>query len=360
MKLETWIEESRREFLNHPDRTKHRLFGYYEDAYEVREAEPDRSVAILREAIASSERLEEPWWRLFYEKLRLDAQIHFARDFRNTLDPAAHCALELRNPRFAGFPGKCAVQDTLVAVYLGIDAEGYAEAIREMLDVQEREIPVKPCVDRYHWLDRSRSFAMQHEDWGKAQEWAEREIELLAEEKNRRTSQHFESFVYADLCQIAFRRKNWTQLAEFVDKGHESARQAGHQSLLAEIEAWRAVEARYAGQEEVATRTLRDAAGRFETLEMPPASGYFAALYAYHELHKETLDMLQIRDEELAYLADHGQFLGECRLRIDRCRLLLKLHRSADDDLDLARTSAMQLRFPEKYLKIIGRLAHGA
>jgi hypothetical protein len=359
MKLETWIEDCRKQYREQGEKEKNRLFGFYEDAYKLRESDPERALTILHQGIEWAELVEEPWWRLFYEKLELDGQVHFQRDFRDTLDRAARHAVEVRNPRFAGFPGRWSVEDTLLAVYLGIDAEGYAEAIREILDAQEREIPQKPCVDRYMNLARRRTFLMLNGEWEEAQQVSETEREVLAEEKYKKTAQHFLTFTYAALCEIAYRRKNWVHLAEFVDKGHEAARKAGHQCELAEIEMWRAVEARYAGQEEVARRTLRDAASRLEPLQMPPSQGYFAALFAYYELNDEALEMLQVCDEELASIVDRGRLLQECRLRIERCRLLVKLHRSLEDDLDLAREAAMRVRFPEKYLKIIGRIVHG-
>ena len=64
-------------------------------------------------------------------------------------------------------------------------------------------------------------------------------------------------------------------------------------------------------------------------------------------------------DEALASISDRGQLLRECRLRVERLRVLVKLERSLEDDLELARASAHKLRFPEKMLSEIDKIEAG-
>src|SRR5688572_17130469 len=137
MSLGPWLEQCRKEFDGDPARR--RLVALYDEAYRAREEDPQAALDRYREGKELADRLGEAWWGLFFDKLQLDARIHLLQDLRGVLEPAAACAREVRRPVYARFPARRAVRDTLVAAYLGIDAEGYREAIHEELEELERE-----------------------------------------------------------------------------------------------------------------------------------------------------------------------------------------------------------------------------
>jgi hypothetical protein len=122
MDLWTWFEQYREQHRH--DAQRLRLANAYGAAYALRETQPGQAVALLTETRDLAERLQEPWWRLLYEKFRLDALVHFERDFREVLEAAMHLTAELAKPDFADVPEPYTVADTLLCAYLGIDAAG--------------------------------------------------------------------------------------------------------------------------------------------------------------------------------------------------------------------------------------------
>ena len=357
MNLAMWFEQWRDDTKDEPNRR--RLLTLFDEGYAVREDDPDAALNRYQEGKDLADRLGEAWWSLLFDKMRLDAQMHYQRDFRTVLEPAAACVREARRNVYAKFPLRFGVHDSLIMAYLGIDAEGYHEAIHEELEHLQKELTPEPSVDRYLFLARQREFDVERQRWDEAHAHGLRELDLAGADPQESQANHFASFAYAGLAQIAEERRQWAKLEEFTQEGEPIARKAGHNAVLAELLAWRAVSERYRDRREVATRYLRDAAAKQNGLQTPPRLGYFAARIAYYEVSEQPAEALHAYDEALASISDHGQLLRECRLRIKRLRVLVKLERSLEDDLELAHAAARKLRFPEKPLAEIEAIERG-
>lgn len=356
MNLRAWFEQTRTDFGRREDRDRLRLPAAYHEAYQYRETDPDRSVAILTEARDLARRYDEPWWEVFHDAARISALIHYKRDCRNVIDLATRCALEIRKPSFAQFPGRVRVLDALLCAYLFCDADGYGEAIRDALDQMERELGDRVDDDRFLFHARKRMVAIENEQWDEAHGLGMREIDLIGQNRDLPGILDYALFAWCALCQIAFRRKNWVHLADFVAKGEATAVRCGHRCEEAELNAWNAVADRYAGREEKGRAELDRAEATIRSLRMPPKPGFFDAVAAYWELGHQTHEELQVRDRELGVLADRQRYLQEFRVRAERCRLLRKLNRPHDEDVERTRESARRLRFPEKHLREIDGL----
>jgi hypothetical protein len=353
----SWVEANVKEWQSRGDEQRLRLPGFYSDAFQYRETDPDRALAIFTEGKHLAEQLYEPWWVLFYEKYRIDALIHFKRDYRNVLDMAVQCALEVRKPLNVTFPGRFGIFDSLIAAYLGIDPEGHAKAIQEALDYQEAEIPPGPESDRYLLLARKRIFALDLELLDEAYDACMNELNLAASDRKYSTAVHFATFVYCALCQIAAGKGAWEAVGEYAKTGEELARHVGHECELSEVLAWQAVAALQAGNLEQARRGYRTATAHMDRLQMPPKQGYFDALATYHELTGDLARGVTVRDRELETIRDRGRLYYDCKVRIKRCRLLAQLDRLQESDLAAARDSARKLRLPDKHLAAIEQLA---
>jgi hypothetical protein len=357
MKLGDWLGEQARAFRERGDPEPLRMLQCYVEAYRARETDPDRAFAAFTEGRRLAERLGEPWWVLFYETERLEALLHFKRDYRNVLDMAVQAVLEVRKPANAHYPGRFAIWDCLVAAYLGIDAEGHEQPIREALDYLEKEIPAEPDGSRYLLLARRRIFALELGRLQEAYDDCMRELDLAASDKDQSRAVHFATFTYCTLCQLAATVGDWKTLDEWSGIGEKLARQVGHDCELAEVLAWQAVAARQLGDEERARRVFQTATGHMGRLQMPPKQPYFDALVQYHELTGDLDRAVAVRDAELRTIADKGRLLYECRVRLKRCVLLARLGRLRPDDLAAAREAARKLRRPEKYLAQLDELA---
>src|SRR5262245_20391450 len=161
MTLGDWLGEQTRRFREKNDQQRLRMVGCYVEAYQARETDPDRAFAAFTEGRRLAALLGEPWWVLFYENERIEALLHFKRDYRRVLDLAVACTLEVRKPANQAYPGRTSAWDSLVAAYIGIDAEGYADRIREALAYLEKEVTREPDGSRYLLLARQRIFAME-------------------------------------------------------------------------------------------------------------------------------------------------------------------------------------------------------
>lgn len=357
MNLAMWFDEWRRDNAEEPSRR--RLLTLFDDAYQVREDDPDAALSRYEEGKELADRLGEEWWGLLYDKMRIDARMHYQRDYRDVLVPAAACVRESRRSIYDKFPMKYGVHDSLLAAFLGTDAEGHHEAIREELEHLNSELPPEPSVDRYLMLARDREFEMELGRFDEAHACGVRELDLAGADRHEAQAEHFSSFTYAGLCQIAYERRQWAKLEEFASEGEPIARKAGHAAVVAEILAWRAVHERYRDRKDSAAKALRDAAARQDALQTPPRPGYFAARAAYYDVGEQPADALQVHDEALAAISDRGQLLRECRLHGQRLRSLRALDRSLEDDLEIARGAAHKLRFPEKHLRDLDAIEAG-
>jgi hypothetical protein len=94
-----------------------------------------------------------------------------------------------------------------------------------------------------------------------------------------------------------------------------------------------------------------------EGLGVPPPDGYFAALSFCHEQAGQPQEALAVRDRELESLRKQGRTIAEVYCHRERCRLLAGFGRLTSTDLDAARAAALRLRFPERHLAELDRLA---
>jgi hypothetical protein len=351
-----WIRASRAEFQRRGDEAALRMTRLHAEGYAYRESDPDRALALFTEGRQIAAQLGDPWWTQFYDERRVVALLHFKQDFRDVLDLAVHCALQVRKPEFAHYPGRFTAADNLIAAYLGIDPVGYAGPIREALDALRPELPAGPDEQRYLFLARERHFAL---DCDRLDDLHAHALEMLAlgdTDPDRHRVAHFTEGAYFDLCRIAHARGDGEALAANAATGEETSRRSGNQCELAEALAWRALAAQESGAEEHAGRFSRSAAALIARLRMPPTRGYFDALCAFHERGGAPALALRLRERQLETVSGKGRLGDECRTHVERCRLLALLGELTDPDLAAARAATDRLRAPAVYLEKLDRL----
>jgi hypothetical protein len=357
MNLGDWLGEQARSFREDDDQPRLRMIRCYIHGYDARERDPDQALAAFQEGRRQAEALGEPWWVLFYQNECIEAFLHFKRDYRPVLDLAMQCVMDLRKPSNTHYPGRFSVWDSLVASYLGIDAEGYEEPIQQALDHLDREIPPEPDGGRYLLLARRRIFALELDRLKDAYDSCMRELQLAASDKDQSRAVHFATFTYCGLCQVAGAAGLWDALKDWAATGEELAREVEHQCELGEVLAWQAVAALHTGDADKARRTHHNATTLMGRLKMPPKRGYFDALIDYHVYLGELENALAVREAELAAILDRGRLLYETRVRIERARLRARLTQLTPDDLEQARRAAQRLRKPERHLDEIEQIA---
>src|SRR5262245_54254759 len=106
-----WVAEYEASARAAGDEARVRLTQIHPLAYQYRETDPDRALALFEEGRRQAVALDEPWWVLFFDHWRCTARMHFQRDFRGVLDLAVALALEARKPAYEQHPLRLAAFD---------------------------------------------------------------------------------------------------------------------------------------------------------------------------------------------------------------------------------------------------------
>lgn len=353
-----WFEEYEREALRSGDVDRLCLATLHRQAYRFRESDPDHALELLAEGRRLAERLQEPWWVLYYRQYEVHALLHFRQDYRHVLDRAMATALDLRRPVYAGYPRRLMIHGDLVSAYLGIDPAGHAGAIRQALDYLDAEAPAGGD-DRYLLLGAQTQFALDLGQLDLADRYSRQSLALAADDPDAGRARHFLVFSYAARCAIAERQGDTRLLEQAAGAGEEMARQVGHQVELAGFRLWRALLVRRQGDEAQAGRLYRLAAARLRHLRMPPDSTCRDAECAFHEAAGDLEQALAVREQERGQIRERGRLAYECECEIKRCWLLRRLGRLGADDRAAARAAARRLRLPAAPLARIDRLEQG-
>jgi hypothetical protein len=350
-----WFDEYEIDALRREDAKRLRLASYHHRAYEHRETDPDRALALIAEGRRFAQALGEPWWVLFYDHYRVHALLHFKQDYRDVLDLAVRNALEVRKPAYVGYPRRLLIHDDLISAYTGIDPLGYADRIREALGWLDQETPAEG-EDRYMLLGSQRELALELGLLAEAECWIQRTLELAARDADATRAVHFSVFTHAGLADLSFRRQDWATLAEAADLGEGLARQVGHQVELSEFLMWQSLAARRQGNEEEALRLYRQSQQHIARVRMPPQPAYFDAACAFHECGDHLAGALRMRDHELATLQNKGRLTREARCRLKRCQLLSRGGLPLGEELPAAHGAAARLKDPTVFQKALQQL----
>jgi hypothetical protein len=353
-----WVVAFQRDAIQKGDEQRMKLCQLHGDAYEFRETNPDRSLALYQEGAQLAKLLGEPWWELFYGDWIVTGMLFFKRDFRTVLDVAVKNTLELRKPLFDNFPQRYSIQRNLIASYVGIDPVGYADDIQKALADLEAEIP-EGYEDRYLVLGSRREFCIEMGWLDKAEETSMHALRLCDADKSRSTGEHHSIFNYSGLCEVAGRRGDWKALAQYTVEGERVARRCELFMELCEFLVWQAVVARQSGDDEKGRYLFRRASSRVSRLKMPPDRNYFDAVAVYHNLVGELEEELELRQKELKSILGMGRLAYEARLRIQIAALLHRLGQPTDEALTAAREAVKLLRAPERYLEEIACVERG-
>jgi hypothetical protein len=354
-----WIFEFERWAQATGDRDRLRLVQLKDEAYAFRETDPDRSLALFDEGRRLAERLGEPWWVLYYRRWYVHALMRFLHDYRDVLEPAVANALEVRKPKYDGFPQRISIYQDLVGAYIAIDPDGYAAAIVEALDTIEAQMP--PSLEcRLHLWGLRREFALQRRRWDEAEAAAQRSLEIIARKPDTATARHYLVSVYSGLCAVHFGRGEWDRLEEVASRGMELACELGGHTLeWAECVMWGAAWLRRGGHKWMAAVLHAQAVAAAVRLPTLLAGYWFDAVNAFNEVGGEPEMDLETRSLEFLTAVSQGRRACACRCQVQRCRLLARLGRLTAMDLEAGRIAARRLRDPAPYLAELELLAGG-
>jgi hypothetical protein len=351
-----WCHEYEADARAKGDADRLRMARLHYDGWTWRETDPDQAYALYDQGWQLARRLNEPWWQLFYAHWRLGALLYFKRDYRDVLRPAVETVLEVRKPQYDVFPFRFAIFYDLVSAYLGIDAPGYADPIRQALHSLEHDVP-RSGEDHFLLEDSKRAFALALDDLDAAEQATLRSMRMADEIGEQHSAAHHMAFNYCGLCTVAFKRNDWERLAEHAAEGEQAARRIGYKLQISECQMWTALLALRSGDQTRARPLRTQAISRVSRLKRPPSSSWFNALCAW-ALHEDKLpEALAVRNREFETIRDHGRLHYEITCHIERCRLLARMGRPLEEGLKAGREAAAKLRNPGPELEKLERIA---
>jgi hypothetical protein len=354
-----WFEDFEADALARGDEERARLRQIHRDAFDFREIDPDRSLLLFAEGRRLALMLGEPWWVLLFDHWRVHGLLHHKQDYRNVLDLAVRNVLEVRKPKYAGFPQKLWIDNDLVNIYLNLDPRGYADEIEQTLAQAEAELTPERDNARYLLLYSRLCAASCQDRLDDAHAIALRIHAQAQADPNRWPAEHFLIHLCETLCYLSNRRKTWADIAGWAEAGEELARRRGYQQPMSALLMWQATVAQRAGEKAKAKRLYRSASSRLGRLKAPLTSESYDAICSYHELAGNLEKALGLRDQQLQEDAQRGSVFGEFQARLMRLRLLATMGRVSEHDLAEARQATRKFRQPENYRGQIERAATG-
>jgi hypothetical protein len=349
MNVWEWVAEYEREAQARGDRERVRLARIHNDAYSFRQVEPDSMLALLEEGRQMARVLREPWWELFFDHWIVETFIYYKDDYRQVIDKAVRCTLELRKPGCEDHPLRFAIFCNLVAAYLCVDPRGYADSIHEALAYLRTEVPPRGG-ERFLLQARRHWFAFELGRYDEARVLALEELAMADVEPDRHLARHHEIDTWKALCNIAFRQRDFDSLRSQALIGEERARSTSeYRAELALFLLWQAFLARRDRQEERARRLFRQAVQRMSALGKMPDGSWYDAMASYHETGGEHEQAWAAREREVQECLGKGQLAYEAECRLKRCRLLRLMGRPLDGEVEAAREATTRLRDPRWY-----------
>lgn len=350
MNVWDWIDDFYDEAYRNDDDERMRLPVVHAEGYDHRETDPKRALELFREGSRLAYRLNESWWKIFFDDWCVSAWLFFLRDFTTVLDLAVQNSLELRKPVYEQFPMRLSVHRNLVHAYVGIDPAGYADNILQSLKHLE-EVTPEGSEDQYLILGTRREHALETENLSLAQEMVAQSLQLADRDEDPGSACHYSTFSYSGLCEIAWREQKWDVLRDAAVAGDSNARESDLKMELIEFLLWQAVVARHAGKEPEASSLYRQAHHRLRRLQMPPDRAFYDALCGYHVLGHDLHQALQAREKELATVGGTGRFAYEARCHLRVCHLRSQLNQLQSSDVQAAEDAIRKLKQPEDRLR---------
>jgi hypothetical protein len=356
MSLWEWVADFERRSQEAGDSDRSRLVSILQQTSGLRERDPGRFLALCEEGQRLAERLREPWWVLCYRSQILHLLVHYLRDFRKAIDQAVALTLEARKPVYNGCPLRPWVYQDLLAVHFCTDPEGYADHIEAGFREVEGLIP-SDLSSRLHLLNLRRWCAQQAHQPEQHYAAAQQILALIAAEPSQYVTQHYASFVYNGLCYVNYSAGPWNELGEAATLAEEVSEKSHNHVELALALLWQALLAFHQGETAKGRRLCRRGVRVMGDLGVPPPDAYFAALSLGHEHQGQTEEALAVRERELVVVRIQGKTISEVYCQRERCRLLSELGRLTGAHLDDGRAAARRLRFPDRHLAELDRLA---
>lgn len=332
---------------------KQRMVQVYDMGWESLRAErPDDALKNFAEGLRIAKTLHEPCWELFFEYWTAETLVFYKSDYHTGLEHSIKMGAKAHQEAYQNCPVRARVYYTLMYVYYAMDAVGYEEKVREIIDFMEREIPLDD--DTYQRMQYTRAGLEYAKDDYDA---AEREIQYYL--SITVGNAHRQSGGYNMLRQIAYARGKIAQSFDYAYSSSMNARRARLQNSIANALLWQAVCAIRLGQNERAAELHQQGIAQYDRYQLKKLPGYYNAVCEYLELSGNIEGALRLRQEEIANINQLGSIDYTAYAHLQHCRLLGRLGHDVVDSLQTCYQAASNLLKPQFYLDKLKKIEAG-
>ena len=154
------------------DPARLRLLDLYDEAYRYRESHVEHRLTMMTHCRDEALRLDEPWWVLFFEFLRLDTVTSSMHDFARALPLAMDLIVRFNGPEGRVHPFRIGLLTMVLYTYLKIDPLGYRDELERGFEYLDGEISSGPVSERFVLDYRRVEYLSGVERWEEAHELA--------------------------------------------------------------------------------------------------------------------------------------------------------------------------------------------
>ncbi|MEO1166637.1 MAG: hypothetical protein AAFV98_22860 [Chloroflexota bacterium] len=313
------------------------LFFLFRKAVDKRETDPDEAIRMLDEIRDLAIERGNDEWKLRAEHWRIQTYITSKKDFNKARQLVAEAAVAAREPHFQNYQEYTCLQNDLMLVYDGIDPVGYAPDIKEAIDLTISK--TTPAVACHFCLNRDLiAYHLGVSDEAAARDQTAKFFDMTIHED------HYHIQAYERLCYFARKDEAWRDLEALARAGADLANtddQINHWIIL---RSYHTLALYHLDRVEEAERVHDTVEYRVSTLKMVQGHAYYTLKSAYQEAQGKLEDALNTVDAYLKTLDGTGRIYWECKIRLERIRLVKKLGYDTEADVTLFKERTQKLK----------------
>lgn len=331
---------------------QHLVYLYDKGWQSLRAEKHAEALNYFEEGSTLSGQLNLPCFELFYDYWSAETLVFYKNDYREGLDRSIKMGARAHKEQFADCPVRGRVYYTLMYVYYAMDASGYEDKIREMIDFMDKEIPLDD--DTYQrMLYTQSSLAYTLENYDEAKTIIQQYLALTV------GNAHRQSGGYNMLRMLAHAHGHLEEALNFARICEKYARFSRLENSVALSLLWQAVYAQYTGNSDDASALHIQGKSHYERFDLKPLPEYYNAVCEYLELCGDIEAVLDLRREELKAIPDVGSVSYTANSWLQYVRLLGRAGEDMSDALLKVAESAKPLLKPQRFTDKLKKIESG-
>lgn len=321
----------------------------FHDAWDRNETNPQECNSRLLSARALADSLNEPWWVIFFDYWRCILLWARLDDLHTAQRIGIQMTVDAKKPLYENHPLVPRIYNQLVSIFTYVDPVGYQDRITELMSYLENNIDIDEDIEYLLLANRANLyFALDELDT--ARDWALKSLSHISHRS------YYAASAFSKLALYSYIQKDYERVADYVDEGEDRAREVGRKLIICEMLAWRALLAHIEDDIPSARRFYGLAVTNCDRIGTTPTFTYHDIMCEYLERDGRSDEALELRSRQLATLAPSGLVHELCDCHLMRCRLMGRMGRLTEKDLEEAKLVASELLKPDRYLEKLAQI----